>query len=237
VIPLNSLDTEKGAPLAYKEVTLSLRPDGYQSVRFSIKEAKSLWLKIGDQLIAPDIVGVEAGSVAYRIPITSEIDALFDDTRYMALGFQLVDVIRIQGKDQLKFRDGGFMRLTPRFPLRYQFKVFPPGGKVEGESREISQGPAILNLVQSVPNKDVLVTARRHGDLYRAAKSRLAVGTSYVSVPQGSHWELTVTFPDGKGEVLAPEKQRGVNDFGTVTVRPYRNGDLWSLMIDVELKR
>jgi hypothetical protein len=82
---------------------------------------------------------VKAGSVSYRLPIEPGDETHFDDTRDMVLGFQLVDVTRRDGKDSISVRYGGSMRLTPRFPLKYEFKVFPAGSS-HSETGVIDQG-------------------------------------------------------------------------------------------------
>jgi hypothetical protein len=102
----------------------------------------------------------------------------------------------------------------------------------------IDEGPAVFNLLRAVPTKDVLTTARRHGDIYRGTRNRLAVGIYHVAIPEGAHWELTVTFPDKKTSVLSPDTRRRENEFGSVTVTgPNRKGREWSLMVDVELAK
>jgi hypothetical protein len=70
------------------------------------------------------------------------------------------------------------------------------------------------------------------------AERRLAVGTSFVDVPQGAYWQLTIRFPNGHPEVLNPDKRRRESTFGSVTVSgPNQRGAVWSLMVDVELKK
>jgi hypothetical protein len=72
IAPLNLIYTERDVPLDYDGVNWSLRPEGYQTVWFAIKDAKFLKLKIGNKLFAPQ--EVRAGSVRYRIPIEASDD-------------------------------------------------------------------------------------------------------------------------------------------------------------------
>jgi hypothetical protein len=79
--------------------------------------------------------------------------------------------------------------------------------------------------------------AERDGAIYRLARAGLAVGPSEVAIPQGAHWDLLVTFPDGKTALLDPNNREEKNEFGTVKATgPNPKGDDWSLRIDVRLK-
>ncbi|MDW8243021.1 MAG: hypothetical protein RMJ88_07390 [Thermogemmata sp.] len=228
----------KPVPINYRGLTWSLRPEGFHEVWFAINQAQSLKLKIGKSLIAP-AKPPTTGSVTYTITITPQDYHLFDDTEYRVLGFQLVEDQGKNGQGLPQVRYDGWIRLTPRFPIKYEFQVFPPGNNL-GESHEIVRGSAILNLIRAVPYTDPLDVARRHGQIYRLAKSRLAVGTSFVTIPKGTdYWQLTITFPDGKTCVLDPNTRISEpNEFGQVTVTgPNPQGDEWILLVNATPKK
>lgn len=216
-----------GAPLSYRGLNWTIRTCGYYTVTFGIAGANKLRLKVGGTVIPPEFGGT-AGKITFKVPIGKSTKAMFRDTEPMPLGFLLID-----SKD--KPRHGGLLSLQPRFPIKYEFKVYPADGK-KGFARSIECGPAIDDIVSSAFGTDV-VLATRHGSIYRLARSRLPFGTSVVEIPVGSQWELKLTFPDGKTELVNPNKPQVNNEMGNVTVRgPNRRGNIWTLQIDVEGK-
>ena len=219
---------ENWVPISFSGLDWTIRSTGYYSLSFTIPNANKLQLKLNGTLIKPEFGGTQ-GKVTFQVPIDREIKAKFQDKKKEPLPFLLVD-------ENEKVRYGGLVRLQPRFPVEYLFKVYPADGN-KGYSVVIDSGIAIEDIVRTVSGQGACL-ARRHGDIYRLAKSRLAFGTSVVEIPEGADWELKVKFPDGKTEMLQPNKRRIVNELGSVTVHgPNRKERVWTLQFDVEGKK